>query len=90
VYKRADITKPRNMVGLAKDLPTEEMEKLLLASIQVDEQAIRELAVARGAAVRDYLLEHKLASERLFLGAVRTDGAGADWKPGAELKLDTR
>ena len=90
VYKRADITKPRNMVGLAKDLPTEEMEKLLLASIPVDEQAIRELAVARGAAVRDYLLEHKLASDRLFLGAVRTDGGGADWKPGAELKLDTR
>ena len=28
-------------------------------------------------------LEHKLASERLFLGAVRTDGGGADWKPGA-------
>lgn len=90
VYKRADITKPRNMVGLAKDLPLEEMEKLLLASISVDEQAIRELAVARGAAVRDYLLEHKLASERLFLGAVRTNGGGADWKPGAELKLDTR
>ncbi|MBS0430770.1 MAG: DUF748 domain-containing protein [Proteobacteria bacterium] len=90
VYKRADITKPRNMIGLAKDLPTDEMEKLLLASIPVDEQAIRELAVARGAAVRDYLLEHKLASDRLFLGAVRTDGGGADWKPGAELKLDTR
>ena len=35
-------------------------------------------------------LEHELASDRLFLGAVRTDGGGADWKPGAELKLDTR
>ncbi|MFT4267924.1 MAG: DUF748 domain-containing protein, partial [Xenophilus sp.] len=90
VYKRADISKPRNMVGMAKKLPTEEMEKLLLASIEVDEQAVRELAVARGAAVRDYLVEHKLASDRLFLGAVQTKASGKDWKPGAELKLDMK
>lgn len=90
VYKRADITKPRNMVGLARDLPLKDMEDLLLASIPVDAQAIRELAVARGAAVRDYLLEHQLPSERIFLGNVRTDGAGEDWQPGAELQLDAR
>ncbi len=90
VYKRADITKPRNMIGMARKLPTEEMEKLLLASIEVDEQAVRELAVARGAAVRDYLVEHKLPSERLFLGAVQTKAGGKDWKPGAELKLDMK
>lgn len=90
VYKRSDITKPRNMVGLAKDLPTQEMEKLLLASIPVDEEMIRQLAVERGAVVRDYLLAQKLASERLFLGAVKTQASGNDWKPGAELKLDMR
>jgi len=90
VYKRADITKPRNMVGLAKDLPTSEMENLLLASVPVDEESIRQLAVERGAAVRDYLLAQKLSTERLFLGAVRTQASGSDWKPGAELKLDTR
>lgn len=88
VYKRADITKPRNMVGLARDLPLKEMEALLLASIPVDAQAIRELAVARGASVRDYLLEQGLPSQRLFLGNVRTDGGGADWQPGAQLQLD--
>ncbi len=90
VYKRADITKPRNMIGLAKDLPTKEMEDLLLASIKVEESAIRELAVERGAAVRDYLLAHKLSSERIFLGAVRLGASGNDWKPGAELKLEMR
>ena len=90
VYKRADITKPRNMVGLAKDLPTSEMENLLLASVPVDEESIRQLAVERGAVVRDYLLAQKLSTERLFLGAVRTQASGSDWKPGAELKLDTR
>jgi len=87
VYKRADITKPRNMVGLAKDLPVKEMENLLLASVPVDEESMRQLAVERGAAVRDYLLAQKLPSERLFLGAVRTTASGADWKPGAELSL---
>ena len=87
VYKRADITKPRNMVGLAKDLPVKEMENLLLASVPVDEESIRQLAVERGAVVRDYLLAQKLPSERLFLGAVKTTASGADWKPGAELKL---
>lgn len=90
VYKRSEVTKPRNMVGLAKDLPTQEMENLLLASIAVDEESMRQLAVERGAAARDYLLAQKLPSERLFLGAVRTKAEGADWKPGAELKLATR
>jgi len=66
------------------------MENLLLASVPVDEESIRQLAVERGAAVRDYLLAQKLSTERLFLGAVRTQASGSDWKPGAELKLDTR
>ena len=90
VYKRADVTKPRNVVGLAKELPVKEMEDLLLASIPVDEESIRRLAVERGAVVRDYVLAQKLPSERIFLGAVRTEGGGAEWKPGAELKLATR
>jgi uncharacterized protein involved in outer membrane biogenesis len=90
VYKRSEVTKPRNVVGLAKDLPVKDMEDLLLASIPVDEESMRQLAVARGAAARDYLLEQKLPTERLFLGAVRTKAEGADWKPGAELKLATR
>ena len=91
VYNRADLkTKPRNMIGLAKDVPIKEMEELLMASIPVDEEAIRQLAVERGAVVRDYLLAQKLPSERLFLGAVRTRAGDADWKPGAELNLATR
>ncbi|MDM0118769.1 DUF748 domain-containing protein [Variovorax arabinosiphilus] len=90
VYKRADITKPRNLIGLAKDLPQKEMEDLLLATLTVNDEAIRQLAVERGAVVRDYLLGKQLPSERLFLGAVRTNPSGNDWKPGAELNLATR
>jgi hypothetical protein len=87
VYKRADITKPRNLVGLAKELPLKDMENLLFASVPVDEESMRQLAVGRGAAVRDYLLAKGVPSERLFLGAVRTTASGNDWKPGAELSL---
>ncbi len=90
LYKRSDITKPRNLIGLAKDLPQKDMENLLLASIPVGQDAMRELAVDRGAAVRDYLLAQKLPGDRLFLGAVRTGAADAKWKPAADLKLDMR
>ncbi|MEJ8856612.1 DUF748 domain-containing protein [Variovorax robiniae] len=90
IYKRADITKPRNMVGLAKDLPVADMENLMIANIPVDEEVIRQLAVERGGEVRDYLLAQKVPSERLFLGAVHVQAAGGESKPGAELKLDMR
>lgn len=87
VYRRADIPKPRNLVGLAKDLPRPEMEALLLASIAVPENAMRELAVARGVAVRDYLAQHQVPKDRLFLGAVDTRPDDAKWTPRAQLTL---
>jgi uncharacterized protein involved in outer membrane biogenesis len=100
VYRRADITKPRNLVGLAKDLPVPEMEALLLADIPVTEESMRELALQRGVAVRDYLATRQLPLERLFLGAPKTTAdkapvaAGAAsgpteaaWTPRAELAL---
>ncbi|MFT3814554.1 MAG: DUF748 domain-containing protein [Acidovorax sp.] len=90
VYRRADIPKPRNLVGMAKDLPQAEMESLLLASIPVPDDAMRELAVARGVAVRDYLAAHKVPLDRLFLGAVKTNSTDKDWKPRAQLSLATQ
>jgi hypothetical protein len=90
VYKRADISKPRNLVGMAKDLPQDEMETLLMSNMTVDEESIRQLAVERGVVVRDYLLEKKVPSEGLFLGAVQTKPGEADWKPSAVLKVEAR
>jgi hypothetical protein len=90
VYRRADITKPRNIVGLAKDIPASDMEALLLASIIVNEDAMRELALQRGVAVKDYLASRKLAAERLFLGAAKTVTLDDDWKPRAELAVTNR
>ena len=91
VYRRADITKPRNLLGLAKDIEPAEMEALLKANMTVNEDAMRALALQRGVAVKDYLAFRQLPAERLFLGAAKletldTRGEGV-WKPHAELSL---
>ncbi len=77
VYGRADMKKPRNVIGMARDLPPAEMEALLLAELPATPDAIRELAVQRGVVVRDYLAARKLPTDRLFLGAPNTAGPGA-------------
>ena len=87
VYKRVDMPKPRNALGMARDLPAEDMEKLLLANISITDDALRELAVQRGVAVRDYLASRNLPLERLFLGAAKTVPPEAKWTPRAELQL---
>ena len=90
VYKRADISKPRNLVGMAKDLPVPEMEALLLAAIPVTADTVRELAVARGVAVKDYLASRELPEDRMFLGAPKLAQEGERWVPQAELQLAAR
>lgn len=49
------------------------MKALLVASIAVPDDAMRELALTRGVAVRDYLSTQQLPLERLFLGAPKLD-----------------
>lgn len=90
VYQRADLPKPRNLLGLAKDLPGPEMEALLLASVPVSDELLQPLAVQRGVVVRDYLLGRAVPVNRLFLGAPKTLRNEAAWTPSAELLLDTR
>ena len=87
VYRRADFPKPRNVVGLARDLPVPEMQALLLANLSASDSAMQELAVKRGVAVRDYLAGLKLPLERLFLGAAKAVPPQAKWRPRAELNL---
>jgi hypothetical protein len=90
VYRRADIAKPRNLVGLAKDLPVPEMQALLMANIPVTEDLMRELAVQRGVAVKDYLAAKQLPTDRLFLGAAKTAAPEPKWTPRAELSLGSQ
>lgn len=90
VYRRADISKPRNLIGMAKDIPVPDMEALLLAAVPVNKDLMRELAVARGVAVKDYLASRELPESRMFLGAPQLARAGEKWQPQAELKLAPR
>jgi hypothetical protein len=87
LYRRADFPKPRNFLGLVKDIPEPEMEALLLANLPATDDSMRELAVQRGVAVRDYLASQKLPLERLFLGAAKAVPIEAKWSPRAELNL---
>ncbi len=90
VYKRADIPKPRNLLGLAKDLPLSDVESLLLANLPATDQGIRQLAQQRAVAVRDTLLGLKVHADQLFLGPVKTEAGADKWVPRAELGLGMR
>lgn len=68
VYEEAEFPRPRNLVGLLKELPPEEMEKLLLANIRAGEEEIAELAKNRALTVRDALVStHEEIKPRIFL-----------------------
>jgi len=67
-YKGEKFPKPRNFLGMAKDLPVPEMEKLMLTHIQVTNDDLRQLAVGRASHVRDSLVAGgKVESGRIFL-----------------------
>jgi Domain of Unknown Function (DUF748) len=91
IYKQTDIpNKPRNAIGIARDLPGPEMEALLKTRIVVSAEAMRELALQRGLAVRDALIAQGLPSERLFLAAPKLRASGEDdaaWSPRVQLAL---
>ena len=67
-YKAEKFPKPRNIIGIAKDLPVPEMEKLMLTHIEVKDDDLRMLASQRALTVKDYILKSKqVEPERVFL-----------------------
>lgn len=78
--------KPRNLIGMAKSLPPAEMEALLVAAVPVDAATGRTLAVQRGRAVRDALIERGLPGERLFLAE---PGAGPEADAGTQTAVSS-
>ena len=50
---------------------------------------MRELALQRGVAVKEYLAEKQLPPGWLFLGAAKPGTIDAEWTPRAELNLLT-
>ncbi len=89
LYKQTRLPdKPRNVLGIAKDLPDAEMEALLRRNVVVNDETMRQQALARAIAVRDALIAKGVSSERLFLAAPVLHAAGADaapWTPRATL-----
>jgi hypothetical protein len=60
--------KPRNFIGIAKDLPDTEMNKLMLTHIEIKDDDLRQLASQRSLNVKDYILRsQKVEQERIFL-----------------------
>ncbi len=70
VYKKEKFPKPRNALGMVKDLPDNEMKKLIIANTVVGENELQSLARERAAAVVDYLVaKGGLPAEKLFQGS---------------------
>jgi hypothetical protein len=76
-YGEEKFPKPRNIIGLAKDLPVPEMEQLMITHAQVTDEDLRQLANQRAQAAKDYLVETgKVPADRVFLLASKTSAEG--------------
>ena len=67
-YKEEKFPKPSNFLGMAKDLPVPEMEKLMLTHIEIKEGDLRTLASQRSMRVEDAILKSgQVEPERVFI-----------------------
>ena len=81
-YRESSIKdRPRNVIGMVKELPPAEMEAMLLADAKVDDDALRLLANRRAQAVKDELAAKSIATERLFLTVPRLSGESGSASP---------
>jgi uncharacterized protein involved in outer membrane biogenesis len=85
-YGEENFPKPRNVIGLAKDLPAPEMESLMLKNAKVSDEDVRELANRRAQAVRERLLAtEQITADRLSIVAPKP--ASAEEKEKAKARL---
>ncbi len=89
VYRNANLPdKPRNEMGIAKDIPPAEMEALLLASYGADDEALRALATRRAQTVKDWFAgPGGIAGERIFIVSPKLGGDGIEDK-GPPTRVD--
>ena len=67
VYKKEKFPKPRNVIGLVKALPPDEMKKLIIANTVIDEPELQTLAQERVAAIITHLVRQgNVPAERIF------------------------
>jgi len=77
-YRDAPIKeRPRNAIGMLKEVPPAEMEAMLIASAGIDDKAVQALAQRRAQHAKDALAKQGIAGERLFLVAPKSGAAAA-------------
>jgi hypothetical protein len=77
--KDARFPKPRDAIGIARTLPVEETEKLMLTNTQVSDDDLVDLAYQRGQVVKDFLTRSAaVALERVFLIAPKLEAPKPD------------
>ncbi len=72
-YKEEKFPKPKNILGMAKDIPGPEMEKLMFTYIEVKEEDLRLLAGQRAMKVKESILKSgEVEPERVFVVGSKT------------------
>jgi uncharacterized protein involved in outer membrane biogenesis len=85
-YSDESFPKPRNVIGLAKDLPVAEMESLMLKNAQASDDDLRNLANRRAQVVQDRLLASgQVTADRVSIVAAKP--VSSEEKEKAKAKL---
>jgi hypothetical protein len=85
-YGDESFPKPRNIIGLAQDLPVPEMESLMLKNAQATDDDLRELGNRRAQAVQNRLLATgQVTADRLSIVAAKP--VSSEEKEKAKAKL---
>lgn len=87
-YRQEKFPKPRNALGIAKDLEPAEMEQLMLANIVVSDDDVRALASRRLEIVKEALVAAGVAAERLFLVDVKPIGPGEAGRKSSRVEFN--
>lgn len=66
VYRAADFSKPRNILGMQKTLPPPEMEKRMPANIDVSDSNLRQPEARRTQNVKELMLQSEIAADRMI------------------------
>jgi len=67
-YKEEKFPKPRNVLGMAKDIPVPEMEKLILTHLEIKDGDLRTLASQRAMKVKEAIVKSgPVEPERIFI-----------------------
>lgn len=94
VYKDEKFSKPRNMIGIQKDIPVATMEKLMVDNTTISDSDLVDLGNRRAQAAKDWLLASgQVPAERIFILAAKPGTASqkeGDSTPAARVDFSLR